>query len=116
MIIYGLGGVALAAALQPGISVSTAAAVVAGMCLSWLVGTAIAIAPAGLGVREATMALALASLPGRLGFVLPIATRLLLLAVDLVLVAAALGLLWYRPGDRPLDAGLRQDRRPGSDP
>jgi hypothetical protein len=83
------------------------------MCLSWLVGTVIAIAPAGLGVREATMALALASLPGKLGLVLPIATRLLLIAIDLVLDAAALGILWYRRGAVSVASGNGARSRPG---
>jgi len=96
MVIWGLGAVVLAASLQPGISLSTGAAVIAGMCLSWLIGTLVAIAPAGLGVREAAMALALANLPGRLGLVLPIATRILLIVVDLALEAVALAILWYR--------------------
>jgi len=95
-LVYGAGGIVLARVLHPALNATTAAAVVAAMCLSWLIGTVVFIAPAGLGVREAVMALALSHLPGKLGFVLPIATRLLLIAVDLTLEAAALGILWYR--------------------
>ena len=94
--VYGAGGVLLARALEPSLTFTTAAAVVAAMCLSWLVGMVVVIAPAGLGVREAVMALALSHLPGRLGFILPVATRLLLVVVDLALEASALAILWYR--------------------
>jgi uncharacterized membrane protein YbhN (UPF0104 family) len=98
-VVYGSGGALLALVLDPSLGVAGSARVLAGMSLSWLVGMVVIIAPAGLGVREAAMAFALAGMSGSLGAVLPIATRLILILVDLALEVAALTVMWRR---RPL--------------
>jgi hypothetical protein len=95
-IAYGLAGVALAVGLEPDLGFTTGMGVIAAMTLSWLVGAVAFAAPGGLGVREAAMALALTELPGQLGVVLPIATRVLLVAVDVAFAATALAILWRR--------------------
>lgn len=100
--LYGGGGILLAAVIGPGLGFPEAARVFASLCLSWIVGTAAVVAPAGLGVREAAMALALGKAPGSLALALPILIRLLLMIAEFALQAIALVLLWCRrPGSLP---------------
>jgi len=84
----------LAVALGAPLDARTAALALAGGALSWLVGAAVLIAPAGLGAREVALAAVLAGvLPSGDLIVLVLLSRVLQTAADVTAALLALGAL-----------------------
>jgi hypothetical protein len=87
-ILHGCGGI-LAAHSQFAGAWEQSLQIIAGMTLSWLVGVLAFFSPAGLGVRETALYLALTRMPEGLRLSLPLVTRVcLLLAEGMVLITA----------------------------
>lgn len=112
-----LGGALLTSRLAPALGAGGHFQVAGAICFAWIVGAAAILAPGGLGVREASLIVALASLPDSLKVQIPVYMRLTGLAGELL--AAALGLLLLgaarEPVTEPGNGSRTSSPSPGTD-
>jgi hypothetical protein len=100
-LVMGLHVMTLVSALGPS-GVVVACAAVGGMGLAWAAGLIFIPAPAGAGIRDAVLVATFAPLVGSTSaFAVALASRLLLLVVDVVLALAGAVAFGHRRNPRP---------------